>query len=97
MSVRRLERRLRELEQERVTAQRNAERAWELRYFRETMADVDIDKLMRPLALAQAYYGIDSPEAHAEFEKVKDEFERILDERYPWVFENLELEVPRIL
>jgi len=67
-----------------------------LKYFHATIGDEDLDRLMRPVAEAQAYHGIDSPEAHAEYDKVKDEFERILEERYPWVFENLELEVPRV-
>jgi len=96
MSVRRLERRLRELEQQREDARRHAERAWILKYLQETIGDKDLDELMRPVALAQAYHGIDSPEAKAEGEKVKDAVMRILDERYPWVFENLEQAVPRI-
>jgi len=87
---------LREVEQVRANERHEAERAWMLRFIQETMGDTDIDELMRPVALAQAYHGIDSPEAEAEYEKVNDAFDRILEERYPWVFENLEMAVPRI-
>jgi len=82
MDLRRLERRVREVEQMRINAAECAERDWTMRFLQASMGDSELDELTRTHALLQAQHGIDSPEAKAEFERIRKDFERIIEERY---------------
>jgi len=84
MNIRQLERRVREAEKRKREAAEEAERDWERRFVMATLQPIDteLDELTRTHALLQAQHGIDSPEAKAEFDRIRKDFERIIEERY---------------
>jgi len=82
MDLRRLERRVREVEQMRINAAECAERDWTMRFLRASMGDKELDALTRPLAELQARHGPDSPEAQAELERIRADYDRIIETRY---------------
>jgi len=92
MKIKTLVRRIRQLERERTAASERAEQEWQMRFIRESMADKELTDLVYPLVKVQLKHGFDSPEAEAAYERIKDDFERIIDARYPWVFEEESME-----
>jgi len=87
MKIKALERRIRQLERERAEAREQAAQEWQMRFIRESMADKELTDLMYPLVQTQIKYGFDSLEAEAAYDEIKDEYERILETRYPWTLE----------
>jgi len=82
MNLRQIERRVREMEQQRVDAAQQAERDWLLRFLQASLSDVELSELVRPLAILQARHGPDSPEAQREYERIRLDHERIIETRY---------------
>ena len=82
MNIRQMERRVSEMEQQRIDAACQAEKDWVVRFTRASLADIELSELTRSLAMLQMRHGPDSPEAQREYEVVRADFERIVETRY---------------